>query len=90
MRSKTVESRIKVKRQMHREALDNAFQRFDQFERRMDNMEGQLESLDMGRQGTPDLATEIEALAEDEVINEELARLKQEIGDAAAPAARSE
>jgi phage shock protein A len=80
LRGKTVESRIKVKRQIHREALDTAFQRFDQFERRMDNLEGQLESMDLGRQVAPDLASEIEALAEDELINDELARLKQEMG----------
>ena len=55
MRSKTVESRVKVKRQMHREALDDAFSKFDQFERRMDNLEGQLESMDLGRDVT-DLA----------------------------------
>ena len=91
MRSKTVESRIKVKRQMHREALDNAFQRFDQFERRMDNLEGQLESMDLGRQVTPDLASEIEALAEDELINDELARLKQDMaGTAETSAAQAE
>ena len=36
MRSKTVESRIKVKRQIQREALDNAFERFEHYERRMD------------------------------------------------------
>ncbi len=79
MRSKTVESRIKVKRQVHREALDDAFQRFDRFERRMDNMEGQLESMDLGRDVTPDLAAEIDSLAVDEQINEELDRLKAEM-----------
>ncbi|MEE4659671.1 MAG: phage shock protein PspA [Halieaceae bacterium] len=79
MRSRTVESRIKVKRQMHREALDEAFAKFDQFERRMDTMESQLEAMDLGRE-TGDLATEIDALVEDEKINEELARLKQEMG----------
>lgn len=79
MRTKTVESRIKVKRQIHREALDNAFQRFDQFERRMDNLESQLEVMDMGREVHPDLAAEIGALEEDERINEELARLKAEM-----------
>src|SRR5210317_102870 len=36
MRSETVESRIKVKRQMHREKLDDAFQRFDYLERRIE------------------------------------------------------
>ncbi len=79
MRSKTVESRIKVKRQMHREALDGAFQRFDQFERRMDSLESQLESMDIGREVPPDLAAEISALEEDERINDELQRLKSEM-----------
>lgn len=81
MRSKTVESRIKVKRQMHREKLDDAFQRFEHFERRMDNLEGQLESMDVGRDVSPDLAAEIDALAEDERINDELQRLKSELDD---------
>ena len=80
MRGKTVESRIKVKRQMHREALDGAFTRFEHFERRMDNLESQLDSMDVGRDVPPDLAAEIDALAEDESINEELARLKAEMG----------
>ena len=87
MRSKTVESRIKVKRQMHREALDNAFQRFDHFERRMDTLESQLESMDVGRDVPPDLASEINSLEEDERINDELARLKSEMQDDAKPAA---
>jgi phage shock protein A len=86
MRSKTVESRIKVKRQMHREALDTAFQRFDHFERRMDNLESQLEVMDMGREVHPDLAAEIGALEEDERINEELARLKAEMKGTVEPA----
>ena len=79
MRSQTVESRIKVKRQMQRDALDNAFTRFEYFERRMDNLESQLESMDMGRDVSPDLATEIDALQEDAQINEELERLKAEL-----------
>lgn len=79
MRSQTVESRIKVKRQMQRDALDNAFTRFEYFERRMDNLESQLESMDLGRDVAPDLATEIDALQEDAQINEELERLKAEL-----------
>ncbi|RLA55605.1 MAG: phage shock protein PspA, partial [Gammaproteobacteria bacterium] len=80
MRSKTVESRIKVKRQIQREALDNAFERFEHYERRMDNLESQLESMDLGREVPPDLAAEIEALQEDDLINDELERLKSEMG----------
>lgn len=79
MRSKTVESRIKVKRQIQREAIDTAFQRFEHFERRMDNLESQLEVMDLGREVSPDLAAEIDALEEDDKINAELARLKSEM-----------
>ena len=81
MRSQTVESRIKVKRQMHREALDTAFQRFEHFERRIDNLESQLELLDVGRDVAPDLAAEIESLQQDERISDELQRLKAELQD---------
>lgn len=79
MRSKTVESRIKVKRQIQREALDNAFTRFEQFERRMDTLESQLESMDVGREVSPDLAEQINALADDERISDELERLKSKM-----------
>ncbi|RLA60494.1 MAG: phage shock protein PspA [Gammaproteobacteria bacterium] len=80
MRSKTVESRIKVKRQIQREALDNAFERFKHYERRMDTLESQLESMDLGREVSPDLAAEIDALQEDDRINDELERLKSQMG----------
>jgi phage shock protein A len=80
LRSKTVESRIKVKRQIHREALDDAFHRFDRFERRMDTLESQLESMDLGREVPPDLAAQINALQDDERINDELERLKAGMG----------
>ena len=79
MRSTTVESRIKVKRQVHREALDTAFARFEHFERRMDTLESQLESMDVGRDVPPDLAVEISALEEDDRITDELERLKSEV-----------
>ncbi len=78
MRSKTVQTRMKVKRQVQREVLDDAFKKFDRFERRMDNLEGELEAMDLGREHK-DLASEIDALAEDEKVEEELSRLKAEM-----------
>lgn len=81
MRSKTVESRIKVKRQIQREALDNAFTRFEHFERRMDTLESQLEAMDVGRDVPPDLAAQITALEDDEKISEELERLKSRMNE---------
>ena len=80
MRSKTVQSRIQVKRQMQREGLDDALGKFDRFECRIDHLESQLESMDLGRDVPPDLAVEIESLQEDEQINGELARLRKEMG----------
>ena len=79
MRSQTVESRIKVKRQVNREALDDAFGRFEHFERRMDNLESQLDVMDLGKDVAPSLAAEIDALAQDEKINAELDRLRSEV-----------
>jgi phage shock protein A len=79
MRGQTVESRIKVKRQIQRDTLDDAFAKFERYERRMDNLEGQLETMDVGHEVKSDLASEIESLAEDEKLNEELARLKADM-----------
>lgn len=83
MRNKTVNDRIKVKRQMHRDALDDAFMKFEKFERRVDNLEGQLESMELGREAKPDLASEIEELANEDKVNAELERLKAELSQSA-------
>ena len=74
VREKSVHDRIRVKKQTQRDALDKAFSKFDLYERRMDNLEGQLESMDLGREG--DLASQIDALQEDERISDALAKLK--------------
>jgi phage shock protein A len=80
MRSKTVESRIKVKRQVHRESLDDALIKFERYERKMDSIEGELEAMDLGRSGESGLAAEINSLADDEAIDAELERLKASMG----------
>ena len=82
MRSQTVHSRMAVKRQMHRSELDEAFSKFDKFERRMDNLEGELDAMDLGREGG--LAAEIDALQDDDALNEELEALKQSMQRGAA------
>jgi len=60
MRAETVQTRMAVKRQVHRGELDNAFSKFERFERRMDNMEGELEAMELGREGEG-LAAEIDS-----------------------------
>ena len=83
MRTKTVESRMAVKRQVNRSELDQAFNKFDKFERRMDNLEGELEAMDLGREGG--LAAEIEALQEDEWLSGELDRLRESMAQEKGP-----
>jgi len=77
LRTQTVQSRIKVKRQIQRDALDDAFFRFERFERRMDTLESQLEAMDIGRDVSPDLAAQINVLTDDERISDDLERLKK-------------
>jgi len=81
LRTQTVQSRIKVKRQIQRDALDDAFLRFERFERRMDTLESQLEAMDIGRDVSPDLAAQIDVLTGDERISDDLARLKKEMSE---------
>ncbi len=79
MRQSSVESRLRVKRQNNKADIDNAFEKFERFERRMDNLEGQLESMDLGADSKTDLKSQIDSLKNDDKINDELARLKEKM-----------
>jgi phage shock protein A len=57
--------------------------RFEQMERRLDTAEGEVEAFDLGRGRT--LADEIEELAADSVVEEELRALKSKLGRGDAP-----
>jgi len=81
LKGRTVESRVQVKRQLQRRALDDAFSRFEQFERKMDRLEGELDALDLESKAGQDLASEIRALAEDERLNSELQALKERLAE---------
>lgn len=83
MRHKTVNSRLKARRQLHRESVQDAFDKFERYERRMDNMESEIESMDLGRDGKGQLSQEIDSLAQDDSINAELERLRAEMGGTA-------
>ncbi|MFT5814866.1 MAG: phage shock protein A [Psychroserpens sp.] len=73
MREKTANSRLKVKKNIDSVRVDDALSRFDQYERKIDNIEAQVESYDMGSKS---LADEIADLASDEKVDDELAKLK--------------
>ena len=73
LRGKTAKSRIKVKRQLNDISYDSAMDRFERYERRLDELEGEIESYDLGNHT---LASEIEELENEDHLNAELQALK--------------
>lgn len=76
MREKTVSSRIKVKQKIHSEKVNDALHRFEHYERKIDDLEAQVESYDLGGKS---LSDEISDLESDEQIDDELAELKAKL-----------
>jgi phage shock protein A len=73
MRGKTAQSRLGVRRTLSDHTIDDAMQRFEAYERKMDDLEGQVESYDLGRRTLSDEIADLEA---DEAIGRELEALK--------------
>ena len=85
LRAKTVSSRVQVKKQVQRSELDNAFAKFERFERKVDNLEGELQAMDLGRDTASSLAAEIDALGEEDWLDEELLRIKDSMVEGGEP-----
>jgi phage shock protein A len=77
MRGKAAKTRLGVKRQLNDANLDDAIHRFEQYERKMDDLEGQIEAFDLGQRT---LADEIKELEGGEKIDEDLKALKARVG----------
>jgi len=77
MRHKTASSRIKVREQLYSSGADDALERFESYERKLDNLEANVDSQSLGRKRT--LAEEIEGLEDDEKLESELAELKEKM-----------
>ena len=78
LRGKAAKSRLGVRRQLHETNIEDAIQRFEHYERKIDDLEGQVEAYDLGRRT---LSDEIDELEGDEEIDAELASLKARIGE---------
>ncbi|MFT4796927.1 MAG: phage shock protein A [Candidatus Azotimanducaceae bacterium] len=76
VRGQTTKSRMKVRRQLNDASFDTAFERFDLYERRLDEMEGEVESFDLG---SLTLSAEIDSLQTDTALDAELAQLKKRL-----------
>ena len=73
MREKTANSRLKVKKNIDSNRINDAMSRFDRYERKIDDIEAQVDAYDMGSKS---LADEIAELEGDENVDDELAQLK--------------
>lgn len=73
LRGKAAQTRLGVRRQLSDHNINDAMHRFEMYERKMDDLEGQIESYDMGKKT---LADEIADLEVDDSLDVELAALK--------------
>mgnify|MGYP003635304322 FL=1 len=74
LRQKTVSSRLEVKKTLDSGKVDAAMGRFEQYERKIDDLESQVDAYDLGKKT---LADEFAELESDEEIDDELAALKK-------------
>ena len=73
IREKSASSRLKVKENIHSTRVNDALNRFDHYERKVDDIEAEIDSYDLGGKS---LADEIAELETDEMVDDELAQLK--------------
>ncbi|PWC82864.1 phage-shock protein [Azospirillum sp. TSH100] len=76
-RTQTATNRVKLRTALHDERINDALSRFEQVERNLDEMEGRVESYDIGR--TKSLTEEIAELEASQKVEEDLAALKARI-----------
>ncbi len=76
MRANATQSRVDVSRQLHNFNIDNAMNKFEYYEKKIDLMEGQVDSLNMERRG---LQSEFDELARKEKIDLELQEIRKKL-----------
>ena len=83
VRGKAAKVRLGARRQLNDSGVDDAMHRFELYERKMDDLEGQVEAHDLGQRS---LSDEIAELEQGERIDEDLRKLKARLsgGQAAA------
>ena len=82
-RHKTANSRLAARKKIHDYKIDDAMIRFEQYTRRIDDVEGRIEAYDLGL--PKDLSHEFAGLEAEETITRELDDLKKRVSSAASP-----
>lgn len=78
MRQKTVASRLEVKKSLDSNRLNDAMYKFERYEQKIDSLEAQVESYDLGKKTLRD---EFAELAAQDKIDSELAALKAKLNN---------
>jgi phage shock protein A len=84
-RQKTAATRLKVRAKLYDERITDAFARFEQVERALDEIEGKVEAYDLGRK--PTVAEELAGLEAESGVEDELKALKERLGNHIGPRA---
>jgi phage shock protein A len=87
-RHKTANSRLAARKKIHDYKIDDALVRFEQYTRRIDDVEGRIEAYDLGL--PKDLTHEFAGLEAEERVEKELDELKQRVSGKAGAAAEAE
>jgi len=75
-RTRATQSRVSVSQRLNNRSFDDAINKLDYFEKKIEQMEGHIEAETMGRSG---LHSEFEELEMQEKIDAELEALKQKM-----------
>lgn len=86
-RHKTANSRLAVRKKIHDYKIDDAMIRFEQYTRRIDDVEGRIEAYDLGL--PKDLNHEFAGLEAEEAIAKDFDDLKRRVSASASAAAES-
>ncbi|KJY88046.1 phage shock protein PspA [Pseudoalteromonas piscicida] len=78
LRQRSAESRLEVKKALDSSKVDDALNRFERYESKIDGLESQIESYDLGKKS---LADEIADLQKNEKIDDELEQLKKKMAE---------
>lgn len=74
-RHHTASRRLEVRQKIHDYKIEDALVRFEQFERKMENVEGRVEAYDLGRK--KDLTQEFKDLEHEESVEKDFEELKR-------------
>ena len=87
-RHKTAHSRLAARRKIHDYQIDDAMIRFEQYARRIDDVEGRVEAYDLGL--PKDLKHEFAGLESEDEVARDLAALKRRLAEAQENSASNE